>query len=51
MTEDKLELFAEKTFRLIVRLPGVERDALENAVAETVDDIGFEEVDVREFSQ
>lgn len=50
MTEDELELFAEKTYRLIVRLPGVERDALENAVVETVDDVGFEEVDVTEFS-
>lgn len=51
MTEDELELFAEKTYRLILRLPGVERDALENAVTETVDDVVFEEVDVTEFSR
>lgn len=48
---DELELFAEKTYRLIVRLPDVELDALENAVEETVEDVEFSEVDVTEFSQ
>lgn len=48
--DDELELFAEKTYRLILRLPGVERDALENAVTETVDDAEFRDVDVTDFS-
>ncbi|MDY7080961.1 MAG: hypothetical protein SXQ77_00790 [Halobacteria archaeon] len=48
--EDELELFAEKTFRLIVRVPNIERDAVENAVRETVDEIQFDDVDVTQFS-
>lgn len=51
MTGDSetLELFEEKTYRLIVRLPDVDVDSLETAV-EDVWDVELEEVDVDEFS-
>lgn len=48
MTEE-LELFAEKTFRLIVRLEDLSVDAVENAVGEAFD-AEFEDVDVSEFA-
>lgn len=46
---EELELFAEKTYRLIVRLEDLSVDAVENAVSETFD-ADFEEVDVSEFA-
>lgn len=52
MTDDDretLELFAEKTYRLILRLPEVDRESLETAVEDTFD-VELEEVDVSEFS-
>ncbi len=52
MTEDgreTLELFSEKTYRLILRLPAVDRESLETAVEDTFD-VELEEVDVSEFS-
>lgn len=49
MTDEELELFAEKTFRLIVRLEGLSVDAVENAVREAFD-ADFEDVDVSEFA-
>ena len=47
--EEELELFAEKTYRLIVRLEDLSVDAVENAVREAFD-ADFEEVDVSEFA-
>lgn len=51
MTDDpeSLELFAERTYRLIVRLDTVGVDAVENAVRD-VFDAEFEDVDVAEFA-
>lgn len=49
MTDEELELFAEKTFRLIVRLEDLSVDAVENAVREAFD-ADFEDVDVSEFA-
>lgn len=46
---DELELFAERTYRLIVRLDDVTVDAVENAV-EDVFDAEFEDVSVAEFA-
>ncbi len=46
---DELELFAERTYRLIVRLDDVTVDAVENAV-EDVFDAEFEDVNVAEFA-
>lgn len=48
MTED-LELFAERTYRLILRLDNVGVEAVENAVGETFD-VDFEDVNVSEFA-
>jgi len=48
MTEE-VELFAERTYRLIVRLDDVTVDAVENAVAD-VFDAEFEDVNVAEFA-
>lgn len=48
-TDEELELFAEKTFRLIVRLEELSVDAVENAVREAFD-AEFEDVDVSEFA-
>ncbi len=47
--EEELELFAERTYRLIVRLEDLSVDAVENAVREAFD-AEFEEVDVSEFA-
>lgn len=47
--EEELELFAEKTFRLILRLESLGVDAVENAVSEAFD-AEFEDVDVSEFA-
>lgn len=44
-----MELFEEKTYRLILRLPSVDVDSLETAV-EDVWDVELDEVDVDEFS-
>jgi hypothetical protein len=51
MTDDpeSLELFAERTYRLIVRLDTVGVDAVENAVRDAFD-AGFDDVDVAEFA-
>ncbi|MCX2819530.1 MAG: hypothetical protein ACI9QA_000866 [Methanobacteriota archaeon] len=49
MTDETLELFAERTYRLIVRLDSVGVDAVENAVTE-VFDADFEDIDVAEFA-
>lgn len=46
---ESLELFAERTYRLIVRLDTVGVDAVENAVRD-VFDAEFEDVDVAEFA-
>jgi len=46
---DELELFAERTYRLIVRLEDLTVDAVENAVREAFD-AEFQDVDVSEFS-
>ena len=46
---EELELFAEKTYRLIVRLEDLSVDAVENAVREAFD-ADFEEVNVSEFA-
>ncbi len=46
---ETLELFEEKTYRIILRLPEVDVEALETAV-EDVWDVEVEEVDVSEFS-
>lgn len=46
---EELELFAEKTFRLIVRLEDLSVDAVENAVREAFE-AEFEDVDVSEFA-
>lgn len=48
--KDELEVFAEKTFRLIVRIPQMELEAVENAVRETAEIESFDEVDVSNFS-
>lgn len=47
--QEELELFSEKTFRLIVRLEDLTVDAVENAVVEAFD-ADFEDVDVSEFA-
>ena len=47
--QEELELFAERTYRLIVRLEDLSFDAVENAVREAFD-AEFEDVDVSEFS-
>lgn len=49
MSDEELELFAEKTFRLIVRLDDLSVDAVENALGEAFD-AEFEDVDVSEFA-
>ena len=49
MTDETLELFAERTYRLIVRPDSVDVDAVENAVQD-VFDADFDEVDVAEFA-
>jgi hypothetical protein len=46
---EELELFAEKMFRLIVRLDDLSVDAAENALREAFD-ADFEDVDVSEFA-
>jgi hypothetical protein len=47
--DEELELFAERTYRLILRLEELSVDAVENAVIEAFD-AEFEEVDVSEFA-
>lgn len=49
MTDEELELFAEKTFRLIVRLEDLSVDAVENGVREAFG-ADFEDVDFSEFA-
>ena len=51
MSDDRetLELFSEKTYRLILRLPEVDRESLETAVEDSFD-VELEDVDVSEFS-
>jgi hypothetical protein len=49
MTDETLELFAERTYRLIVRPDSVDADAVESAVRD-VFDADFDEVDVAEFA-
>lgn len=51
MTEERetLELFSEKTYRLILRLPGVDLESLETAVEDSFD-VELEEVDVSDLS-
>ncbi|MFP4174954.1 MAG: hypothetical protein ACLFSW_04160 [Halobacteriales archaeon] len=46
---ETLELFAERTYRLIVRLDSVGVDAVKNAVRDAFD-ADFDEVDVAEFA-
>ncbi|MDZ7688146.1 MAG: hypothetical protein U5J64_05365 [Halobacteriales archaeon] len=47
--DEDLELFAERTYRLIVRLGELSVEAVENAVSEAFD-AEFEDVDVSEFA-
>ncbi|XGI83971.1 hypothetical protein ACEU6E_01610 [Halorutilales archaeon Cl-col2-1] len=51
MTDDeRLELFSEKSFRLILRIPEVDTDAVTNAVHEAAEVDEHDDVDVSEFS-